>query len=77
MKSNNPKILTKMNNYLRNLFVYFEAVLHPASGWADGKEEKKKRKSLKSYSTILPSPDSLNMRAAAKKGDKARRNPAP
>ncbi len=66
-----------MNSYLRILFVYFEAVLHPASGWSDSNNEKKKRKAQKPDTSIQPSPDCFNMRAVAKKQDKVRRNPAP
>jgi len=77
VKSNNPKILVKMNNYLRNLFVYFENVLHPASGWADGGADKRKRKSRKT-GTFQASPECYNIRGGAyKKQDKQRRNPAP
>ncbi len=67
-----------MNTYLRSIFVYFENVLHPASGWADNKGEKKKRETSKITSTSMqPSPECFNMRASAKKQDKLRRNPAP
>ena len=67
-----------MNNCLQSIFVYFENVLHPASGWANSNGEKKKRRSQKSpNSTLQPSPEGFNMRASAKKQDKTRRNPAP
>lgn len=67
----------KMNIYLRNLFVYFENVLHPASGWSDGNPEKRKRKT-KRTSTLQVSPECFNIRGGtAKKQDKLRRNPAP
>ncbi|HEU0111875.1 MAG TPA: hypothetical protein VFQ73_13450 [Flavisolibacter sp.] len=66
-----------MNSYLRQIFFYFEAVLHPASGWADTGTTQKKRKSQKPNASKQPSPDCFNMRAVAKKGDKNRRNPAP
>ena len=78
IKSNNPKILLKMNRCLRNLFDYFEEVLHPASGWSANNTEKRKRKSQKSYEAALqPSPECFNVRGASKKTDKLRRNPAP
>jgi hypothetical protein len=65
-----------MNNYLRSLFDYFENVLHPASGWSDN-AEKRKRKTRKNGS-MQASPDSFNTRAGvSKKQDKLRRNPAP
>jgi hypothetical protein len=65
-----------MNTYLRSLFVYFENVLHPASGWSEGASEKRKRKSRKN-SGLTTSPESYNVRGALKKQDKLRRNPAP
>ncbi|MFL5808270.1 MAG: hypothetical protein ACJ749_02040 [Flavisolibacter sp.] len=65
-----------MNNYLRNLFGYFENVLHPASGWSSSNAEKRKRKTRKGNSQA--SPESFNTRAASvKKQEKARMNPAP
>jgi hypothetical protein len=64
-----------MNTYLRSLFVYFENVLHPASGWSDV-SEKRKRKS-RSNSAITFTPEAYNVRGALKKQDKLRRNPAP
>lgn len=64
-----------MNNYLRCLFTYFENVLHPASGWSN-ESEKRKRKTLRS-AQILPSPECFNVRGASKKNDKVRRSPAP
>jgi hypothetical protein len=77
LKSNNPKILTKMNTCLHSLFVYFENVLHPASGWMENKGEKKRRSQKMSNASTQPSPECFNMRASAKKQDKVRRNPAP
>jgi hypothetical protein len=66
-----------MNNYLRNLLVYFENVLHPASGWSDSNSEKRKRKS-KGTSSLQASPECFNIRGGiVKKQDKLRRNPAP
>lgn len=66
----------KMNIYLRNLIGYFENVLHPAGGWAEG-SEKRKRKTRKS-SNLQSSPESLNLRSgSSKKQEKLRRNPAP
>jgi hypothetical protein len=76
LKSNNPKILMKMNNYLRHLFDYFENVLHPASGWSDN-AEKRKRKTRKTGAKQI-SAESFNTGAGvSKKHDKIRRNPAP
>jgi len=69
-----------MNICLRNLFVYFESVIHPAGGAYERQAEKKKRRTttvnVSNYIT-QPSPDGFNMRAVAKKQDKVRRNPAP
>ncbi len=67
---------SKMNAYLRSLFVYFENVLHPASGWSDSGSEKRKRKSSKATGLTF-TPESYNVRGALKKQDKLRRNPAP
>lgn len=64
-----------MNVYLRNLFGYFE-VLHPASGWAEN-ADKTKPKPKKSKPAQQFSPDSWNLRSAAKKENAIRRNPAP
>jgi hypothetical protein len=78
LKSNNPKILSKMNARLRSLLVYFENVLHPAAGWLDNNLEKKKRRSGKNEASQYVSPECFNIRGgAAKKQDKLRRNPAP
>jgi hypothetical protein len=64
-----------MTTYLRCLFAYFENVLHPASGWSN-EPEKRKRRTAKAQH-MLPSPDCFNVRGAAKKNDKMRRSPAP
>jgi hypothetical protein len=65
-----------MNTYLRHILVYFEQVLHPASGWSE-QAEKRKRKNRKA-GIHQASPESYNTRAgSAKKQDKHRRNPAP
>jgi hypothetical protein len=64
-----------MTSYLRNLFYYFENVIHPAGG-TDETGEKRKRRSKKS-SDLQRSPDSSNIRGTIKKQDKARLNPAP
>ena len=64
-------------NYLRNLFVYFENVLHPAGGSSDNSQDKRKRKGKKSVNQYA-SPECYNIRGGiAKKQDKLRRNPAP
>jgi hypothetical protein len=61
---------------LRNLFIYFENVLHPASGWSDN-SAKKKRVSKKESSSQA-SPECFNLRGGvSKKQDKIRRSPAP
>ena len=65
-----------MNAYLRNLFGYFENVLHPASGMSSDNSEKRRRRSKKSNS-LQASPDEFNIRGVFKKQDKFRRNPAP
>lgn len=64
-------------NYLRNLLVYFENVLHPASGWSDGNSAKRKRTGKRSNS-LQSSPECFNLRGGViKKQDKVRRSPAP
>lgn len=64
-------------NYLRNIFVYFENVLHPASGWSDGNPAKKKKSGRKNNS-LQTSPECFNLRGGVtKKQDKVRRSPAP
>jgi hypothetical protein len=66
-----------MHTYLRNLLVYFENVLHPASGWSDNGNEKRKRKAKRSGTQQL-SPECFNIRGGStKKQEKFRRNPAP
>ena len=65
----------QMNTYLRSLFVYFENVLHPASGWSENGSEKRKRKAKKIQESN--SPESFNLRGVLKKQDKQRLNPAP
>jgi hypothetical protein len=62
---------------LRHLFIYFENVLHPASGWSDSNSLKRKRISRKiNYSQT--SPECFNLRGGViKKQDKVRRSPAP
>jgi len=63
--------------YLRNLFIYFENVLHPASGWSDGNSTKRKR-SNKMNTFSQTSPECFNLRGGVvKKQDKVRRSPAP
>jgi hypothetical protein len=64
-----------MTSYLRNLFYYFENVIHPAGG-NDESGEKRKRRSRKS-NDLQSSPDSFNIRGVVKKQDKTRLNPAP
>jgi hypothetical protein len=65
-----------MNIYLRNLFGYFENVLHPAGGKEDVAEKRKRK--LSKNSILQHSPECYNTRAAViKKQDKSRRNPAP
>jgi hypothetical protein len=64
-------------NYLRSLFIYFENVLHPASGWSDGSSTKKKRTGRKNNNSQA-SPECFNLRGGVtKKQDKVRRSPAP
>lgn len=67
----------KMNNCLHNLFTYFDNVLHPASGWSNNIEKRKRKTYKQADNGAQSSPESFNMRAAAKKQDKLRRNPAP
>jgi hypothetical protein len=66
-----------MNLYFRQLFVYFEQVIHPAGGNATA-PDKRKRKSSRSGEALQPSPECYNIRGGiAKKQEKLRRNPAP
>jgi hypothetical protein len=66
-----------MNISFRSLLGYFEQVLHPAGGWSD-QAEKRKRKVRRSGDPLQASPDCYNIRGGmAKKQDKVRRNPAP
>jgi hypothetical protein len=64
-------------NYLRNLFIYFENVLHPASGWSDSNSIKRKKTVRKNESLQVSSPECFNLRGSVKKQDKLRRSPAP
>jgi hypothetical protein len=64
-----------MTTYLRNLFCYFENVIHPAGG-NDESADKRKRRSRKPGG-LQSSPESFNIRGTAKKHDKTRLNPAP
>lgn len=75
MASQYPKILLKMNTYLHSFLTYFENTLHPAAGKSD--LQKAKRKTSKPLSQFRATPDCLNMRAAIRKQDTVRRNPAP
>jgi hypothetical protein len=62
---------------LRNLLIYFENVLHPASGWSDGNPTKRKRIGNKN-NRQQTSPECFNLRGGViKKQDKVRRSPAP
>ena len=68
----------KMTNCFRELIHYFGNVLHPASGWAERKQEKKTKKTQRSSSfTSTQTPECYNMRSVAKRLDKMRPNPAP
>jgi hypothetical protein len=67
----------KMNSCLQNIFTYFDNVLHPAGGWSDNVEKRKRKSQKQADNGTQSSPESLNMRASAKKQDKLRRNPAP
>ena len=70
-------MITRMNNYIRNLLNYFESVLHPAGGTGEP-APKTRRKNNKSDQPLFSSPESVNIRGTiAKKQDKLRRNPAP
>lgn len=61
---------------LRNLFIYFENVLHPASGWSEN--PMKKKRTGKKTDSLQNSPESFNLRGGVmKKQDKIRRSPAP
>lgn len=64
-----------MRNCLRNLFGYFENVLHPAAGSETTKE--KRKRGTKAAVSFQASPECINIRGMAKKQDKLRRNPAP
>jgi hypothetical protein len=69
-------MFTKMNTCIKSLMTYFEMVLHPAAGWADEKQTRK-RKSQKSTPSLKHSPECFNMRGISKSQEKMRRNPAP
>jgi len=61
---------------LRNLFIYFENVLHPAGGWSEN--PMKKKRTGKKIDSRQNSPESFNLRGGViKKQDKIRRSPAP
>jgi hypothetical protein len=61
---------------LRHLFIYFENVLHPASGWSDNSSKKKRVSKKEGFSQA--SPECFNLRGVVnKKHDKVRRSPAP
>jgi len=63
-----------MTSYLRNLFAYFDNVIHPAGG-TPSNSEKRRRRSTRSNGSAS-SPESSNLRGP-KKADKSRLNPAP
>lgn len=67
----------KVNTYLRSLIIYFENVLHPASGWSADKGVGKKRRRAKRSGSDAVTPESFNIRGASKKQNKFRFNPAP
>lgn len=64
-----------MNNYLHDLFTYFENTVHPAAG-KESLSKKKKGSSQQTYQ-LQASPDCFNMRSTVRKQDSIRRNPAP
>jgi hypothetical protein len=72
-------MLTRMNTCLRNLFSYFENVLHPAEGSLENSNSgKTKKKSKMGNTPRYTSPESVNIRGGIiKKQDKVKRNPAP
>ena len=72
-------MLTRMNLCLRNLFSYFENVLHPAEGSLENNNTGKTKKKTKiNGSPLYTSPESVNIRGGViKKQDKIKRNPAP
>ena len=66
-----------MNIYLRNLFIYFENVLHPAGGNAENSPAKTRKSKVNSHVNFA-SPESINIRGGvSKKQEKHRLNPAP
>jgi len=70
-----------MSSYFKKLFVRFEMMAHPASGWfrnnADALQ-KGKSKNTESSGVIPPSPDSFNVRGTwDKKNNNPRYTPAP
>lgn len=75
MKSQYPKILTKMNACFHSFKTYFEYIIHPAAGKSE--LQKTKRRSSKSSLIHQASPDSLHIRAAVRANNAVRRNPAP
>ena len=67
-----------MKTFFDRLFVQIEAVTHPAGGWFKANEAQRKRKTRKSQSSAVPSPECFNVRGGgAKKGMHLRRTPAP
>lgn len=64
-----------MNHCLLNVFAYIEQAAHPAGG--KGLAAKSRKKSAVPFIHPNATPDCLNLRDMAKKGDGFRRNPAP
>lgn len=67
-----------MKNFFENLFIHFEFITHPASGWFKLNNEERKRKGRKAGHLSSLSPECFNVRGtAAKKGTNPRHTPAP
>ncbi len=67
-----------MKTFFGKLFVHFEFLSNPAEGALSKKGGQRKRKTKKANISGIISPESVHMRGpSSKKGENARRTPAP
>jgi hypothetical protein len=67
-----------MKTFFGRLFVHFDFLSHPAEGSLSKKGGQRKRKAKNEIIGGIVSPDSVYMRGpSSKKGENARRTPAP
>lgn len=67
-----------MKTFFERLFVHFDFMSHPASGSLNNKDVQRKKKTKRSGSSNILSPECCNMRGPLqKKQDYLRRTPAP